>query len=356
MKPNFENCILNVTASIMKRFKTSSNYKANELVFNKIANSKHVFLVILDGLGKNIIEKNLPENSFIRKNILDWITSVYPPTTVAATTAALSGLTPGETGWIGWHQYFKEIDEDVVLFKNTTFPDNKPLSINVSKSYIGYLPFYKFFKNVKTKELYPSFKEDGFETFSKMGEEIVKISLTDDETYTYCYWNNPDYLIHEYGISDFLVNEYIKLLDSNLSSIYESLGPDSSMIVIADHGLIDTTDLYLTDYPEILDCLVRKPTIESRTISFEVNDKMKFERLFNQYFGNCFKLYSRNDFLKEGYLGLNYEKALPYLGDYIAIAIDKYCLLYEKGDMTFKANHAGGCVDEMIVPLIVLTK
>ena len=102
----------------MKKYKVKSNYQSIVEVDNIIKNSKHVFFVILDGLGKNIIEQNLSKDSFIRKNITKWITSVYPPTTVAATTAAQSGISPGQSGWIGWHQYFNEIKNDVVLFKN----------------------------------------------------------------------------------------------------------------------------------------------------------------------------------------------------------------------------------------------
>ncbi len=356
MKPNFDNCILNVTAAIMKRFNIKSLYQPNIQVFEKIKDKKHIFLLILDGLGKNIIEKNLDCNSFIRKNLLDIITSVYPPTTVAATTAALSGVAPGETGWIGWHQYFKEIDEDVVLFRNFTFDDNRFLEVDVAETYLNYTPFYQLFQNIQTRELFPAFREGGFESFEKMKDEMVRISLKKEPTYTYCYWDKPDYLIHEFGTTHEIVKENIKMLDENLAKAYEMMGKDSAIIMVADHGLIDTCDLYLTDYPEIIACLVRKPTIETRTISFTVNDKIKFSKLFNQYFGKWFKLYDTKTFVSEGYLGHNYQKALPYLGDFVAIAIDKYCLCYQKGDMVFKANHAGGCDEEMLIPLVVLTK
>ena len=69
MKPDFNNCILNVTASIMKKYQVKSKFSTISIIDEKIMNSKHIFLIILDGLGKNIIENNLDENSFIKKNI-----------------------------------------------------------------------------------------------------------------------------------------------------------------------------------------------------------------------------------------------------------------------------------------------
>ncbi|UKI50367.1 MAG: hypothetical protein L6U99_02720 [Clostridium sp.] len=37
--------------------------------------------------------------------------SIYPSTTAAATTAAISGLAPLESGWTGWQNYVKEINQ-----------------------------------------------------------------------------------------------------------------------------------------------------------------------------------------------------------------------------------------------------
>ena len=42
--------------------------------------------------------------------------AVYPPTTVAATTALLSGKYPIETGWLGWTQYFRKSNLYVEMF------------------------------------------------------------------------------------------------------------------------------------------------------------------------------------------------------------------------------------------------
>ena len=358
MKPDFNNSILNVTSSIMKKYNISSKYNSLDVIDKKIKDSKHVFLVVLDGLGKNVIEEHLNENSFIRKNMVSFITSVYPPTTVAATTACLSGVAPGESGWVGWHQYFKEIKKDVVVFKNTPAYDDEELTINVASKYIPYTPFYENFKGVKCRELFPYFREDGFSKFRLMCKEMVNISNLDEDTYTYCYWANPDALLHVCGLKHNQIRKVVNELDKNLEKAFNKCGDSTSIIVIADHGIIDTEDIVLMDYLDFVETLEFPPSLEGRTTAFKVKENLedKFVELFNKYFGKYFKLYKKEEFINEGYLGDVCDKAEQFLLDYVSIAIDKYCLAYEKNDFSFKANHAGSTSDEMMIPLVVVSK
>lgn len=356
MKPDFNNCILNVTSSIMKKYNVESKFPSIPLIDEKIKNSKHVFFIILDGLGKNIIELNLDNDSFIKSHVSKWITSVYPPTTVAATTAALSGVNPGISGWIGWHQYFKDINADVELFSNTNTYTKEKFDFRVTDTYIPYTPFYKKFENIKCRELFPSFRPNGFNTFDEMKEEIIKISKTNEETYTYCYWDDPDHCLHDNGINNDIVKGVIKDLDRNMKDLYERSGSGTSIIMIADHGLVDVEFIYLEDYPDFLDTLELLPSIEPRTTAFKVNDKTRFELLFNKYFGKYFELYTSEEFIKSGLLGECSDSNSKFLLDYVSVAIDKYGFDFKRSDFTMKAAHAGGTKEEMIIPLVILEK
>lgn len=356
MKPNFDNCLLNVTSAIQMKYGFNSKYEVNQIVFDKIKDKKHVFLIVLDGLGKNVLEKYLDVNSFLFKYSIDFISSVFPPTTVAATSALLSGKAPGETGWIGWHQYFDEFKKDIVMFKNTTYDTGEKLSIDIPHTYLGFDPFYYKFKNVKCEELYPSFKEEGFAKFNKLVGRLLEISQTDDETFTYCYWDEPDKTIHEFGLKHKNTKKVVKNLDMNLNKFYKKCGPSSAIIVVADHGLVDTKYFTLMDYPDIVECLVRRPTIETRTLAFKVKNGERFVELFRKYFGDYFILYDKKSFLESGFLGDDYKKAAPFVADYIAIATGEYSMVYERSTTMFKAAHAGGTNEEMMVPLIIATK
>ena len=106
--PDYNHCILNLITSILKNYDVETKYntleKVDELLEKKY---KNIVLVILDGLGDNILNTISPDGIF-SKNKIDKITSVYPSTTTAAMTTYYSGKPPVETAWIAWSQYFKE--------------------------------------------------------------------------------------------------------------------------------------------------------------------------------------------------------------------------------------------------------
>ena len=69
---------------------------------------KNIVVLLLDGLGTCIMESNLKEDGFLRTHFIESISTVFPPTTVAATTSVMSGLQPIEHAWLG---IFNSIEE-----------------------------------------------------------------------------------------------------------------------------------------------------------------------------------------------------------------------------------------------------
>ena len=61
-------------------------------------------------MGTSILNKHLSKDSFFMKHKLKDMTTVFPATTVAATTSMRTGLNPCETGMLGWTMYFDDID------------------------------------------------------------------------------------------------------------------------------------------------------------------------------------------------------------------------------------------------------
>ena len=110
LKPNYSNSIMNVTNSLLNYYGAQPHHATLPIVDCLLdKNYKNVVLLVLDGMGTNVIERNLPPDSFLRQHIKAEISSVFPTTTTAATISILSGKTPAEHGWIGWSCYFKEL-------------------------------------------------------------------------------------------------------------------------------------------------------------------------------------------------------------------------------------------------------
>lgn len=188
--PDYTNSSINMIASIKRSFGYETKYNSIKIL-DKLLPKKHVGILILDGMGMNILNK-LPEDSFLRKNLLCEMVATYPSTTVAATTAILSGKTPSETGWIGWHQYFSSIDDDVVLFRGYGYYNNKPYP-DVTKE----IPYNYFFEDMKEHSYVhgPFYFPNGSYTLGGMLDQLEVDFNRRFKTVSYCYWDYPDGLL-----------------------------------------------------------------------------------------------------------------------------------------------------------------
>src|SRR5690554_1650675 len=93
--PNYHQSILNVSHTILDYYQVKPRYKVIKSLKNELDYQfKHVCLILLDGMGTNILENHLSDNSFLRKHMIQKITSVFPPTTVAATNTVLTTNPP----------------------------------------------------------------------------------------------------------------------------------------------------------------------------------------------------------------------------------------------------------------------
>ena len=117
--PDYNNCLVNLANSIEKKFGVETTADTLPLADKYLDKKyKNVVVLLLDAMGISILEKHLKEDGFFRSHLAGEYNSVYPPTTVAATTSLMNGLYPDEHGWLGWDMYIPDLDKNVTLFRN----------------------------------------------------------------------------------------------------------------------------------------------------------------------------------------------------------------------------------------------
>ena len=365
---NYDNCLINVSSSILKHFKIDVKHKTLKEVDEALLNKKKIILMLIDGMGINIINKHLDEDAYIRKNIKKNIFSCYPPTTASATTALLSCKMPIESGWLGWHLYLDDIHPSIILFRDEEYYNNKKQDyLDVSKI-IGYESIIDKINNngYKTFEIFPSFRPDGYESASDELDELERIIDNVEEDYfVYCYLDTPDDLLHENGVETKLVNQRMKYINERIEKIGEMIDKDSCLIIVADHGFTDCEPIDFSLFKDLNKMLTKKFSCEGRCAIFHVKEEEKknFEYLFDYYFEDKFILLSKEDILKNYVFGipdingeLKIHDSIKYsLGDYVAIATNKYFLSYDF-NTSIKAHHAGATLNEVLIPLIIINK
>jgi predicted AlkP superfamily pyrophosphatase or phosphodiesterase len=365
MEPDYTHSILNVSHTILNHY----GCKTNRPVIDKLKtvldkNYKHVFLILLDGMGTNVIKKHLTKKDFLKKHMIDKITSIYPPTTVAATHSILTAKPPYESGYLGWTQYFPKEDVYDIIFLNQDYYDkNKVIEENLKEKYLKHeLIFERIEKansNVKTQQLFPSFVKGGYDTFEDQIEEAIKISQTNERTFSYLYWINPDDLEHKYGPMSKEVKVELKNLSKDVAQLAKEMHSDSVIIVMADHGQIPVKPIEFCKTKYLCNMLDKKPSLEPRTPTFFVkkDKKLEFRMMFKKMYETRFQLYSKAEFLESGLLGDGVKHPMldQFLGDYVALAINDSYLKF-KPTAVYKGHHAGLTKGEMEVPLIVYEK
>lgn len=361
--PDYNNSIASLANSILKKWGLQTNGSTLRLLDRFLEKDyANVVVILLDGMGKCIIEHNLEENGFFNTHLVGTYSSTFPPTTVAATASIDNGLVPCEHGWLGWDCYFPQIHRNVTVFLNTdTESGEKVADESVAWKYYGYESVVNRINSSGGKAYYVSpFIPPYPETFEESCQLIKKYCEEPAKKYVYCYCSEPDYTMHKTGCYSNESKQVIYFLEKIIERLAAELR-DTLVIITADHGLIDSKGVYIKDYPKIIDCLIRIPTIEPRALNLFVkeNRKDEFEKEFAEEFGEKFLLFPKEKVLEMklfGY-GKEHKDFRKMLGDYLAVAVDDLSIFNTKeAAEKFIGVHGGLTADEMIIPLIVVVK
>lgn len=366
--PEYNQSLLALASSILSHYGVKTHHKTlKQLDLLLTKNYKNVVVMLFDGMGTSILEKHLPKDSFLRRHFVDTISSVFPPTTTAATTTMTTGLSPIEHGWLGWSLYFDELQANVDLFPNTLSGTNDEVAAdyNVATRYIPYVDLFEKINDATHGEVHAQcispFSEYKSKSVNEICNTVKSICLENGRNYIYTYWDQPDHDMHEYGTWIPQITEHMIQINNEVESMCEGL-TDTLVIVTADHGHIDTQWLCLSDYPEVLECLTRIPSIEARAMSFFIHPEKKtqFVSAFKKHFGSYYQLFSKEKVYEEKLFGDGdaHSRANGFIGDYLAVAISNISIAYEPRPYKppFKGVHAGLTEDEVNIPLIMITR
>lgn len=359
--PNYEECITNLSNSILKHFNQKTHHNTIEYLDNILnKNYKNVIVVLCDGMGSILLDEMLSEDSFLIKNRIKTITSVYPPTTTAATTSMLTGLNPNEHGWLGWDLYFKKENKVISMFTNTIKDTNIIAEdYNVAKTTFQYESIVsKIGKNYESYELLPFINEE-YKILNNQVNKIIELSKKPNKKFIYSYYEDPDHLLHDYGMNSEVVKREFQNINNSLEYLCSNI-EDSVVIIVADHGHINTEYYNLDDYPSIKNLLERTTSIEPRAISFKVleDKKLEFELEFKKHFKDNFWLLNKQEVIQSKIFGtgknnIHFEESI---GDYVALAKSNKAIIYSNDTYQFKSHHAGLTDREIFIPLIVKEK
>jgi len=362
----YNESILSYVASIRNYLGLDSSYKSNSKFDAYIKEKKpsDIILFLVDGMGANLIEQKLPEDSFLRKNLFKKVQTVFPPTTTAATTSIRNGNAPNENAWLAWTQTFKEVNDVVIPFLGCSYYGDKhyggrsfgenAIPITCSENDLNKI-------GKKGRKLFPSFEDDGCEDIDTMCRRLIKYSKSKEYDYIYAYWDKYDTYCHEYGPSDKICDAYLTHINYELENLANNLSQGTMLVIVADHGQIDISrvdNLYNSKYEKYFKAL---PDLETRCIGFWIKEEYKdeFAKEFMNDYEEDYLLLTHQQVLDTNLFGdhENHPRFEEFIGDFVAIAKSKISLAYDRdGSFNLKGHHAGMHIDELMIPVITYIK
>ena len=365
--PNYNHSILGIPNSLIRYYGGKGHHSSLPVLDRYLGQDyRNVVLIILDGMGVDMLQHNLSNLSFLRRHIRDQITSVFPSTTVAATTAYYSGLAPIEHGWLGWSPYFKDLQRVVELYTNKDHYTGERQDKTVTRK-MGYSHICDQItladRDVRCTKIFPTFVDpNGPVDFNEFCLRIKQATRNKGRQFILAYWPEPDHTSHDFGPYSPEVQTVLKDQNAKIKKLCADL-KDSLVIISADHGHTETQDTPINDYPEIMDCLAAPLSLDMRVqaVFLKPNKEQKFVRLFRQYLAKDFMLIKTTEALKMNLFGSGkpHSCARGFLGDYLILARGHKCLVQRfPGDChhSLKGGHSGLTAPEMMVPLIVIEK
>jgi hypothetical protein len=378
MIPDYrDGSIVNLVASIQLRFGSRPAYGPLKILPQESLKSRNVVLMVVDGLGHRFLE-SFGRDSFMWRHNIGPITSVFPSTTASAVTSFLTGVAPQQHAVTGWYMYLKEMGVVATTllmeprYGGSTFTNIRPEDIFHQRSIFGDLNVLSY--SVTTRQIGKSGYNGLMAANSKfvyyrdmagMFGAVRKLVKSKGKKFIHAYWPEHDKLHHHHSSRDRRVLNHLRQLDRRFELFIRSIrGTDTTVILTADHGLIDIPKgrtIRVKDHPKFAECLTLPICGEPRLCYCYVRPSKarQFESYVRREFKNCCSLYKSDYLIKKGYFGLGkpHSSLFDRVGDYILVPKKDYCFLdtlLGEDRSIHKGRHGGTSDDEMLVPLVVV--
>lgn len=358
--PDLTHSIAALACSVLEHYRIPAPNPSHSAVKLMLENApRNIVLLLLDGLGQNILTRHLPADSFLRRHQVDSLSSVFPPTTTAAATALETGLFPSQSGWLGWSVFWPPIWQNVALYPNTMEDGEQAADYHIGETCLAVKQLTQRIREEAGIQAF-SISEQG-DIYAKSLDDVLaavrEICNTPGEHFLYAYVNEPDHQLHRQGCSAAAITQWLTETDRTLEVLQKTC-PETLFLLTADHGFTDVDSLCLEDYPELEDTLLRKPSIEPRALNLFVKPGREQDFLYywKEAVGDSYTLYTKEQVLQQRLFGSEPSHPMleSMLGDYLAVAVTPLTMFPNPSYMKFmKATHGGMTPEELTVPLIL---
>ncbi len=338
--------------------------------------ARHVVLLLVDGLGWNLLRRYADDAPFLAGLAGDPITAGFPSTTAASLASIGTGLPPGGHGIVG---LAFEVGDGVAMnaLGWATAGDGRPRDLRDQFAPEDVQPVPTVFERlaahgVAVRVILPvPFVASGLTRAVLRGGEPWGVrALGDlaaaavgepeaDRTFRYAYHGDLDLLGHVYGPGTDPWRLQLAQVDQLARSIAERLPPDGLLLVTADHGMVHVEEADRTDadeQPELLAgvrLLAGEPRV--RHVYAEPGAAADVLAGWQERLAGRATVLSRADAIAAGWFGPVQPRVEPRIGDVVAACTGSNVVTRTGCEPVLSAltgQHGSLTEDELLIPLL----
>lgn len=331
----------------------------------QIPSAKRVVIFLVDGMGSENLRQHVGLHPIVDEILQSTGQTTLPSTTPVSLASLGTGLNPGAHGFLGATFL---IDEKTLLhpLKWQTQPNPKFIQPEKTKFELAESNY------IDVVRVGPAaYAESGLTNAVLRGgnyfaaenlQEILQVTqnalVKSHPALIYVYYRELDRIGHVHGVASQNWRDELKSILNCISLMRNSLSKDDQLVVTADHGMIDIQErIWIEDFSKIWSA-TRWLTGEPRFRHFYAEPgslkilKSELERL-HEYAD----IYSREEFISSGLVGVVESRFESRIGDFVAIARD-YSVIgsrtIDRRSSGLIGNHGGNSSTERDIPVSVL--
>lgn len=331
------------------------------------AHSYVVFLV--DGLGSELLRRHGYAAPFLSALVdgQEAGTAGVPSTTATSLTSLGTGLPPGAHGLVGFTSRVPGTDQ----LLNALFWDKRidPVEWQPHPTAFHRLSSAGVQVTVVNKR---EFASSGLTVAAHRGAEFVGADRVGERiaavvtaarlspSLTYVYDGDLDWTGHRYGVASEHWLQQLTMVDAEAEQLRAALPPHTRLVVIADHGMVDSPPDRRTDvdaHPALRDGVVLLAgEARFRHLYCARGAVPDVVATWREHLGDDAGVMAREDVIARGWFGAVEPQVLPRLGDVI-VACRGDVGIFSSVDFSYETRlvglHGSLTPDEMLIPILV---
>jgi hypothetical protein len=325
--------------------------------------ARQVVLFVLDGMGWEQLAARRSLAPTLAAMEGGPVTTVAPSTTSTALTSITTGLPPGEHGIVGYRMAVHGEVLNVLRWATAAGDAHHslpPAKLQPTAPFLGQRPPVVTRAEYRRSGFTGAHLEParfwGYRTMATMVTEVESL-LAGGEPFVYAYYDGLDKVAHEYGLGEYYDAE-LAWIDEVVDRMVSRLPAGAALVVIADHGQVETGD----DIVELAAPVLAQTSMQSGEARFRWlharpgRASALWEAAVEHHGDNAWVV-TRDEIVTGGWLGpVVTEAARSRLGD-VALVARTNAAFHDPQDVgpyELVGRHGSLTPAEMLVPLLAV--